>query len=163
MSTHKNVMSFTCTMIVSYHVNTCEMKNQNFNFWNVIFWMKIQNPAWFQYKTFLCCNFSFLNIFYIHVWRTCFFMIRKYLFLQITRAYILVVMKSNEWNIRIILINHFRIRNKNTRTLQQFNTHDHFGNLISFSGKSHILANAASLACGWIGHSHLWISRDFHV
>ena len=35
-------------------------------------------------------------------------------------------------------------------SLQQFNTYDHFGNLISLSGKSHILENAASLACGWI-------------
>ena len=37
-------------------------------------------------------------------------------------------------------------------SLQQFNTHDHFGNLISFSGESHILANAASLAHGRIGY-----------
>ena len=34
-------------------------------------------------------------------------------------------------------------------SLQQFNTHEHFGNLIYFSGKSHILENVASLARGW--------------
>ena len=35
---------------------------------------------------------------------------------------------------------------------KQFNTHDHFGNFISFSENSHILANAESLAHGLIGY-----------
>ena len=79
-----------------------------------MFWMKIQNAAWFQYKNFLCCNFSFLNIFYIRARRTCFSMIRQYLFVQITRAYIFVVIKYNEWKIRIILIIDFCNRKKKT-------------------------------------------------
>ena len=33
---------------------------------------KIQNAAWFQYNTFLCCKFSFIKSFYIHAWRTFF-------------------------------------------------------------------------------------------
>ena len=37
-------------------------------------------------------------------------------------------------------------------SLQQFNTHDHFGNLISLSGKSHILVNTEYLTCGWFGY-----------
>ena len=41
--------------------------------------------------------------------------------------------------------------NTTGNSLQKFNTHDHFGNLIFFSGKSHILENAESLACEWIG------------
>ena len=46
----------------SKNVNMRKMKIQFFNFLNVIFWMKIQNAAWFQYKTFSCCNYSFLDI-----------------------------------------------------------------------------------------------------
>ena len=38
-------------------------------------------------------------------------------------------------------------------SLQQFNTHDHFGHLIYFSGESHILKNEAYLACGLIGYT----------
>ena len=37
--------------------------------------------------------------------------------------------------------------------LQQFNTHEHFVNMKYFSGKSHILANAASLARGLIDYT----------
>ena len=36
-------------------------------------------------------------------------------------------------------------------SMQQFNTHDHFHNLIYLSVKSHILENTASLASGWVG------------
>ena len=36
--------------------------------------------------------------------------------------------------------------------LQQFNTHEYFGNLIYLSGKSHILKNSASLARGQINY-----------
>ena len=37
-------------------------------------------------------------------------------------------------------------------SLQQFNAHNHFVNLISLTGKPHIIANAASLAHGLIGY-----------
>ena len=36
-------------------------------------------------------------------------------------------------------------------SLQQFSTHDHFDNLIYFSGKSHILENTEYFAPGQIG------------
>ena len=94
--THKHVILFTCTMIFSQDVNMWQMKSQLFIFWNVIFWMKIQNAAWFQYKTFPCCHFYFLDIFYIHALSNFFAVLRRYLFVQITRACIFVVMKSNE-------------------------------------------------------------------
>ena len=104
---HKYVMSYTWTMILSKYVNMWQMKIQNVNSWNVIFWMKFQNSAWFQYKTFPGYNFSFLTSFCIHAWGTCFSILRQYVVLQIKRAYISVVMKSNEWNIHIIIIINF--------------------------------------------------------
>ena len=36
-------------------------------------------------------------------------------------------------------------------SLENFNTHEHFGNWIYFSRKSHILANTTHTARGWIG------------
>ena len=87
--TCKHVMMFTFTIISTKDINMRQMKSQFFNCWYVIFLMKIQNIAWFQYKNFPCCNLSFLRIFYIimhegHVfpWSG-----NSY-FLQITRAYI---------------------------------------------------------------------------
>ena len=77
VSNHKHVMLFNCKMIFFKGVNICQIKIQNFNCWNVIFWMKIQNSAWFQYKTFLCCNFYLIVILYIHIQRTFFAMISK--------------------------------------------------------------------------------------
>ena len=47
-------------------------------------------------------------------------------------------------------------------SLQNFNTHDHFGNLIYLSGKSHILENSASLARGWIG-SHSGNKKSLYL
>ena len=145
------------------------MKIQNFNCWYVIFWMKIQNSAWFQYKTFPCYEFSFLRISYIDARRTLFFMLRQYLFFQRTRAYICVVTKTNELKIHIFLTICFYIRNKKIGcSLKQFNTRNHFGKLISFSVKSHILTNAASLARRWIGFpsgntTSLYLDKIFFV
>ena len=135
------VSSQTCHVVylhndISKDANIWQMKIQNFNFWNIIFWTKIQNTALFQYKTFQCCNFYFLNILYIHPWRNCFSMIRQYLFVQKTRACIIIVMKSNEFNIYIFLMRNICIRKK-TRTLQQLNTHWPFWKLYKFK-ESHI-------------------------
>ena len=129
------------------------MKSQFFNFWNVILWMKIQNAAWFKYKNFPCCNhLLFLNLLYSCM-EDMFAILRKYLFMKLKWAYIFRVMKSNEWKIRIILIINLCIRNKKLgRSLQNFHTHDHFGNLIYFSVKSHILENTAYLARRWIDY-----------
>ena len=55
---HKHIIPFTCKMIYPKEVNMWKMKIQFFNFWYVIFWTKTQNTAWFQYKTFPCCNIS---------------------------------------------------------------------------------------------------------
>ena len=148
-STHKHVILFICTLIFPRDLNMWQIKIQFINFCNLIFWMKTQNAEWFQYNTFLCCNFCFLSIFYIHAWSKCFAMIREHLFVQRTRAYIFVVMKSNELNIHIILIINFCVSKKTSgHSLKQFNTHDQFGNLIYFSVKSHILSNAESLVHG---------------
>ena len=54
----------------------------------------------------------------------------------------------NEWKVHIFLTINLCIRKKPGYSLQQFNTHGHFGHLISLSGKSHIIANAAYLARG---------------
>ena len=82
VSTHKHVILFTCTMNFSRDVNMWKMKSNFFNFWNLIFWMKIQNAAWFQYKTFPCFKSSLIGIFYINAWRTCFAMLIKWIFCQ---------------------------------------------------------------------------------
>ena len=71
VSTHKHFMYFTYAMIFSKDVEMWKMNSQFFNFWSLIFWMKIQYAGWFQYKSFSCCNLSFLDILYIHAWRTC--------------------------------------------------------------------------------------------
>ena len=97
-------------------INMWKMKIQNFNSWNVILWTKTQNAAWFQYNNFSRCNFYSLKIFYIHTWRTCFSMLRKYIFVQGTRDYIFVVMKTNEWKVQILLTINLCIRKRNTRT-----------------------------------------------
>ena len=88
VSTHKNVMTFTFTIISPKDVNMWQIKILFFNFWYVIFWMKIQNTAlfqyktfpiciaWFKYRTFLCCDLYFIKIFYICAWNTCFTMLR---------------------------------------------------------------------------------------
>ena len=41
---------------------------------------------------------------------------QEHLFFQITRAYISVLMKNNEWKVHIFLTIDFCIRNKDTRT-----------------------------------------------
>ena len=100
--------------VSSKDVNTWKMKSQNFNFWNVIFWMKIQNTTWFQYNKFPCCNFpssTFIDSFM----KDMFSMPRKYIFVQVTRAYNFIVIKINEWKVHIFLTIDFWIRNKNTR------------------------------------------------
>ena len=53
----------------------------------------------------------------------------------------------NEYKVHIFVTIHFYIR-KNTpgNSLQQFNTHDHVGSLLSLSGNPQILANTAYLA-----------------
>ena len=71
------------------------------------------------------------------------------MFVQITRAYIFIVMKLNKCKVQILLpINLFIKKNASGHSLEQFNTNDHVVNLISMSVKSHILVNAASLAHG---------------
>ena len=118
----------------------------------MIFWMKIQKSAWFQYKNFLCSNFYLLDIFYIHAWGTCFscsgnsclWKEQELIFLQ----------WWNKMNGRFTSSSSLSYESRTEtpgHSLHQFNTHDHFGNLISFSGKSHILENSASLERGWIG------------
>ena len=57
VSTHKHVIMFTWTMIFYRDVKMWQIKSQNFNIWNVIFWMKIQNNAWFQPKNFCVVTF----------------------------------------------------------------------------------------------------------
>ena len=124
--TQKYVISFTCTIIFS----------QFFNLWDVIFWTKVQNTAWFQYKNFLCRKFSFLKILYIHEWITCFSIIRQYMFVQITRAYIFILMKTNECKVHIFLKINFCIRKKTPgHLMQKINTHDHFGKFDIFVRK----------------------------
>ena len=84
----------------------------------------------------MCCNFSFLENVYIHARRTGFSMLSKYLFVQIKRAYILVVIKTNRQKVHIFLRINFCIRNKNTRTFTaKFNTHNHFGKFDIFAMK----------------------------
>ena len=73
----KNISCHLPAYLFSKDINMWKTKSKCFIYWNVIFWMKIQNAAWFQYKTFLFCNFPFLDIFYIHAWRTFFSIIRQ--------------------------------------------------------------------------------------
>ena len=130
------------------------MANENpfFNFLNVRFWMKIQNSAWFQHNNFICCNFSFPKIFYIHAWRTCFAILKQNMFVQITRAYIFVVMKMNERKVHIFVTIHFCIIKNHLGIHYNNLTHiTTFSNLIFLSEKSHILENASYLACVLIG------------
>ena len=157
-------------MIISKYVNMWQTKIKTFNFWKVLFWMKIQNAAWFHHRTFPCCNFSYLEIFYIRARRTYFFILREELFLLITRAYIYVLMKSNEWKIHIILIVHLCIRNKNPgHSLQQFNTHGHFGKFDIYFQKSHTYCKMQHLwhmdkliLCQLIQHHYLWTKCFLH-
>ena len=92
--THKHVMLFICTMIFSKNLNICQIKIFFFNFRDVLFWIKIQNAALIKYETFPCYNLSFLGIFYIHAQRTCFSILRKYLFVKRKRACILIAIQK---------------------------------------------------------------------
>ena len=55
----------------------------------------------------------------------------------------------NEWKVHIfVTINLCTKKNTPGHSMKKFNIHDHFGNLISFSGKSHVLENVVSLRRG---------------
>ena len=76
-------------------------------------------------------------------------MIRKYIFVQIIGDFIFVGTKTNEGKVHIFLTINLFIRKKTPgHSIQQFNTHDHFGKFIYLSVKLHILENIEPLASG---------------
>ena len=88
--------------------------------------------------------------------------------MQITRAKISIVVKKNKLKVHTFVTINFCIRNKNTRTLTATITiNNHFVNLISLSGQSHILSSAESIARGKISYpsgntTSLYLEETFY-